>query len=385
MTLDELVEPLTLEEARASIYATLATKGVTTTTWKPGAVVRTIIAALAILVVAFSRLQALVGKSGFLELSEGDWLTEVARNVYGVERDLGSFATGNVELDNASTNVYSGVAGDLVFAHATTGKTYRNTAAFSVGSLALNVLVPVQADELGSGSNANPGTITVMKTPLAGVTATNPTALVGNDVEADPALRTRSREKTGVLSPMGPRDAYAYVAKSVKRADGSSVGVTRVKTVPDGVGGVTVYIADADGPVAGPDVTLVADAIHKLVEPLSITPNVQSAVAKLIVPTYTLWVRDTSGMSNADIAAAVQTKLTDWLATQPIGGWIKPTQPGRVYLDAIRGVIVSTLGNDLTIDVDLTVPAADVDILSNEAPVLGTPTATIIQITGGTT
>ena len=99
----------------------IAATGTKTTNWKPGAVVRTIVAVLAFVLAAFSVLTSLLAKSGFLELSSGAWLTLVARYVYGVERDTGSFATGFVTLDNAGGGVYSGDPDDLLFTNPTTG------------------------------------------------------------------------------------------------------------------------------------------------------------------------------------------------------------------------------------------------------------------------
>src|SRR5262249_16618862 len=142
----------------------------------------------------------------------------------------GSFATGSITASNSTGFSYSGGAGDLVVLDSVTQKTYRNTAPFSIGSMATGVVIPIQAVELGTGSNAAAGDIDTLVTVLAGVTITNPAALVGADPEDDVALALRCKEKTGTLSPNGPRDAYAYFARSATRADGSAIGVTRVAT-----------------------------------------------------------------------------------------------------------------------------------------------------------
>ena len=133
-TLAELVTPLTREQVEDSIYAAIAARGTSTTTWKPGGVARTIITAVSIVLAAFSSLQAMIANSGFLDLAEQDWLTLLARYVYGVTRDPGSFATGNITANNTGGGVYSGDAGDLIAVNTTTGKSYRNTAAFSIGA-----------------------------------------------------------------------------------------------------------------------------------------------------------------------------------------------------------------------------------------------------------
>src|SRR5690606_22967724 len=134
-TLEELTTPLTREEIEEAIYSTLAAKGVRTTSWKSGGVARTIITGTSIVLSAFSRLQALIAKGGFLDIAEDEWLTLVARHVYGVERIEGTFASGEVTLTNTGGGVFAGDAGDLVFSCSSgpaEGKTYRNTAAYSL-------------------------------------------------------------------------------------------------------------------------------------------------------------------------------------------------------------------------------------------------------------
>ncbi len=388
-SLDELSRPLTVEEIKTAIYDYIAAYGLTTTSWKPGAVVRTIIAALAFVLAAFSVLLSLVAKSGFLELSSGDWLTLVARYVYGVEKDLGSFATGYVTLNNAGGGVYSGDADDLVVYNPVTGKSYRNTTAFAIGALETGVVVPIQAVELGTGSTSAAGEITGMETALAGVTCTNAAAVVGTDPETDAALRARCVESTAAASPNGPRDAYSYFAKTAKRSDGSSIGVTRVNPVPDGVGGIDVYVATSSGGVTGTagdpntDLGAVADAIHENAEPLGITPTVQSATPLAIAVTYELWLLSTTGLTTTQVEDLVEAALVAFMATAPIGGYVIAPATGKVYVSAIRAAIASALPSGSLVRVDVTLPAADVDVAAAEAPVLGTVTATAIHFVTG--
>lgn len=390
MTLAELTRPLTPDEIRAAIYAAIAARGGNPTAWKPGSPTRTIIAGLAIVLAGLSGLIAAIAKSGFLELAEGDWLTVVARYVFFVERGAGTFATGSVVIDNAGGGVFELEPGDLIVISSATGKGYRNTAAVSIGALATGVAVPVQALELGSDSTAVPGAIDDFETPLPGLSVTNPNAIVGADPESDAELRERCLAKTGTLSPNGPRDAYVFVAKSAVRASGERIGVTRVRTIPDGIGGVDVYVARADGTVSGDandpatDLGAVAAAIHTQVEPLAITPRVQGAALLPVAVTYQLWVRDTSGLTNPQIETAVSERLTEFFATQPIGGHVIPGETtGRVYVSAIAAVIGATLpGREVRVSV--TSPAADVDVAVAQAPVIdGAPVATITQVAGG--
>lgn len=388
--IEQLTTPLTSAEVRAAIYETIAAKGVDTTSWKPGAVVRTMIAGSSIVLAGLSRVVALIAKSGFLELAEGDWLTLVARYVYDVERSLGTYATGYVTLDNSGGGVFSGGAGDLVALDATTNKTFRSTSAWSVAAYETGVQVEVRADEIGSASTAQAGDIDELVTSLLGVTVTNAAALVGSDAESDPDLRERCRAKTGALSPNGPADAYEFFARSATRADGTSVGVTRVLPVPDGSGGITIYVATASGGVTGTvgdlntDLGVVADAIEKNVVPLAITETVTSAVAANIAVTYELWLSDTISLDDDEIEETIETQLVDFMAGQPIGGTVIGADPGRVYRSAIEAAIASEF-DGYVVKLAVTAPAGDTDIATNAAPVLdGSPTVTAIhRVSGG--
>jgi hypothetical protein len=383
MTVDELTRPLTIEECRDAIYAVLASKGTDVTAWKPGAVVRTIVYALALLAAAFSRLQAMLARSAFLDTATGAWLTLVARHVYGVERLEGAFATGVVVVDNGGGGVYSGDPGDLVFL-GTNGKEYRNTDPFLIPALTTDIELPVRAVEIGSESSAPPNTITSLSTPLIAVTCTNPLAVVGVDPELDPALRARCRNRLGVLSPNGPKDAYRFVATTATRIDGSDVGVTRVHTVADGFGVIQVYVASATGEVLGDatdpatDLGAVALAIHESAEPQAVDAQVQSAVPVVIPVTYEAWVRATS-LSDTQLEDLIALRLAAWMATVPIGGQVLPGDPGRVYVTAVQSAIARSF-DEPPIRVEVAAPAADLDLAANEAPTLGTVTATIHQI-----
>lgn len=385
-TLAELVTPMTVEEAKIAIYDALAARGVTTTGWKPGAVVRTIIAALAIILAAFSELQAAIAKSGFLDLAENAWLTLLARYVYDVERDTGAFASGDVTLTNGTGSIYSGDPGDLIFLNSTTGKTYRNAAAFSLGSLG-TITVAVEALELGIASNAAAGQIDALVTTLNGVTVTNSSALVGADEESDALLRLRCRESLGALSPNGPRDAYAYFARSAKNTDGTSIGVTRCEVIPDGYGNVTVYVATASGEVTGdpdnPDTALgaVNAAIQGKVVPDGVTAIIASATPKVVAVTYELWLRDTTGLTEAQVTALVSAALTSVIGETPIGGERIDLEDsaGYVFVDALEAAIDDALPVGAVLKRTLTLPAADVGVIVSEAPVAGTITPTAIH------
>jgi len=382
-TLDELTTPLTSAQIQTAIYDAIEAQGAQTSSWKPGAIARTIIAGNSIVLAAFSVLQQRLAQLGFLELSSGDWLTIVAKEVYNVDRNTGTFAAGSVTLTNTAGGVFSPGIGDVIALNTTTGKTYRNTAAFTLAAFEAGKVVPFEAIELGADSTAAPADVDALETVLLGVTVTNAVALVGQDAETDAALRTRCLAKTATLSPNGPADAYRFVSLSAVTSDGAPAGVTRVTVTPDGAGTVDVAVADGAGSLTGTVGDLstplgaVDEAIQTQVVPLGVTAIVASAVAASIAITYEVWAKSTIGLTDAQLGDAIDLALTNYLAIIPIGGDEKVTGAGFVWVDAIRSVIGATVGQENLIDLDVTLPVADVAIASNGAPVAGTLTRTI--------
>jgi len=378
LTVDELTTPLTRQDVEQSIYDILGALGVNTTLWKSGSVVRAFVTASSSVIAALSQLQALIAKSGFVGLSAGDWLTLAAKYVYGVLREDATFATGDVTLVNAGGGVYGLGADDLIVGNASSGKTYRNTGAFVLGAFA-TLTIEVRATEAGSESSAGTGQITLLVTPLVGVSCSNALPLTGIDAESDPSVQLRCAEKLGSLSPDGPWDAYAFAARTAMRPDGSPIGVTRVRIVKDGFGNVFVYVASAAGAVSGTvgnlttDLGLVDENIQRLAAPLAVTAQVSSAVPVSQAVTYELWMYNTSARTVAQVQAIVNSALAAFFSAQPVGGNVIDPDPGKIFVDAIRATIASSLPE--IFHVVVTVPAADLALAANEVATLGTPSA----------
>lgn len=380
--LDDLVKPVTEQEIENSIYQVLGTLGLNTTTWKAGAVVRTITTGFSIVLSSFSALQSLIAKSGYLELSEGDWLTVVAHYVYGVDRYPATFATGFVTLTNAAGGVYDFDPEDLIFLNPATNKTFRNTAPVSIpagtsGTPSTVPNVPILAVEAGSGSTSIPGGISIMVTTVTGVTVANPSAVVGQDAETDAALRARCSAKLGSLSPMGPWDAYTYAVRNATREDGTNLGITRTRITKDGYGHVTVYVATPSGGLTPEDLAIANTAIQNNAEPLCVDATAQSASPVTIAVTYELWMYNTSGQTTEQIKAVIGTRLTEWFPLQPIGGNVIAGDPGKIFVDKIRAVIGDAFPE--IFHVLVTVPAADVVMAVSDVATAGIIAGTIHQ------
>jgi phage-related baseplate assembly protein len=378
ISITDLITPMTVAESKAAIYDVLDTLGVPTTGWRSGSVVRTIVALNAVIYSAATQVMALLSRAGFRELASDDWLTLTADQVYGVERIAATFATGEVTLTNAGGGVYVLAAGDLVVSSSVTGKSYTNTAATVVPALGA-VTVAIQATESGSASSAGIGEVDTMVTALLGVTCANAAPLVGTDEETDAALRARCDDKLDSLSPNGAAGAYAYVATTATRTDGTAIGVNRVRvSEPSSTGLVTVTMADPDGTVEGEDVTTIDGLIQSQVVPIGVTATVQSATAKAIEVTYELWIYTTAGLTNAEVESLVQDALVDWMSEQPIGGNVIPPEDGKIFVHAIRSVIMSV--SPYIINATVTLPAADVTLAATEVPILGAVTPNVNQV-----
>jgi phage-related baseplate assembly protein len=366
--------------------------GVNTTAWGTGAVVRTMTVAVSAMLSALSSLQAEIAASGFLDLATKDWLTLVARYVYGVERIEATFAAGFLTLSNSGGGIFDIDPGDLIVAtpvvigDARSGKTYRNDAAIHLGAGSTVTGIPITAVEAGADSSAAAGAITVLTTTLLNVTCTNANALVGLNQESDPAVRVRCSEKLGALSPMGPWDAYAFAARNAKRSTGEPCGISRTRTLKDGYGNVTLVVASASGAVGGSigdlttDLGAVDDAIQKLAAPLGVTAHTESASAVSQAITYELWAYNTSGLSDVQIKSLISSALAVFTAAQPIGGntLVPSDTTGYVWADAIKSAIASVLTQ--IFHVAVTVPSGDVALTNTQVMTLGTVTGVVHQV-----
>ncbi|MCP3886452.1 MAG: hypothetical protein GY700_13480 [Propionibacteriaceae bacterium] len=386
-TLAELTTAYTADEIESAIYAAVQARGAKTTAWKPGAVVRTIIAGVAIVLAAFSKLIAAIAAGGFLDLATESWLTLLARYTFRIERITGTYATGDVTLSNASGTPYSGGADDLIVQNATSGAVYRSTGAWSIaagpGSTAT---VEVKAVEIGADSTSPAGDIDTLVTTLSGVTVSNASAIVGLDEETDAAIRTRCLERTGPLSPNGPSDAYGYIARNATDVDGNSIGVTRVATQAVGDGTVNVWVATSSGEVTGTagnpatDLGAVAAAIYTQAEPLAIEAVVASANANTIPVTYELWIYTSSGLTSAEVETLVDTSLTTMFSNTPIGGHLVGSDR-KIYHDDIVSKIDAVRSE--IFHVEVTSPASDTTLAIDDVPVIGAVSGTINLVSGG--
>jgi Baseplate J-like protein len=315
--------------------------------------------------------------SGFLDYAHGDWLKFGAKQTFNVDVPGATYATTDVVLTNGGGGLYNGIAaGDLTFKSSVSGKTYRNTTGGNLASgPGTTLTVTVVADEAGSASSAGAGEITTLVTSLLGVTCTNALSAIGIDEQDESVTIAQCRAKLGSLSPNGPSDAYAFVAREPTYSLTS--GVTRVRVYGDSTtGAVTVYLAGPSGGVSSTDRALVQTAILKYATPLCITPTVLAATNVVVPVTYTLYIYKSCNKTAAQVAADILAALQTLVATRPIGGdIIPPATTGKLYASMIASTIRGVFPQ--AFNVTVTLPAGDTSITNGQVATLGTVTPTI--------
>lgn len=269
--------------------------------------------------------QAIVA-AGFLNSAEGDALTLLAEQLYGVERVEATFAAGDLVLENTGGGLYNIAIGDLTFRSSVTSKTYRNTTAGVLASGPGTTLeISWSADEAGTLSSVGADEIDEMVTVLLGVEVQSSEAGEGLNEESDASLRQRCLDSLGALSPNGPADAYRYVASNPDLTGVTNVSRVEVVTEELGeyafTGRVDVYLASPTGTVDGGTVSAVSDAIAEWATPLTVTPTVQSATALPLSVEATAYVRSSLGKTEEQVQAEGETAFDDLLAEVPIGGY----------------------------------------------------------------
>jgi uncharacterized phage protein gp47/JayE len=310
-----------------------------------------------------ARLIATVTKGGLLAYSTGDWLTELASEVYGLERQNAIAVVGAFMLACVATEGPHVVASGQLWVVDASGRRFSNVTGGTIpsgGSVALSF----QAETPGAAYNISNGATLTLGTPiLPGVTVSNPAdpdtgtwlTTQGVDEEADEALRGRCRNRWATLGSGSPEAAYKLWAMTTP-------GVTRVlvQNDPAGDGNVNVVVAGPAGPVASD----VVDAVRADIEPripLCSTVDVASAQA-LSVPIVATVTAKASKRSAVE--AAVPTQLTTLEQRLAIGPTTLRLNTIERYLwvDGVTNVAVSD-------------PAADVVLAYGETAVFA-PTIT---------
>ncbi len=373
-SIDELMTPLTEDQVFETFLDICRELELPVDSWAKGGALRVILRVVARVYAGFTAIMAAFIKSGFLDTAEKEWLTRLAKYVYGVDRREATFARETIRLTNTGGFLFTQAAGTVTVLSPATKKTYRNTSAFTLNPLEV-LDVEFEAVEVGSASSAPAGTITELETNLTDVTCTNPRPFIAIDAETDPELRQACRDKLGALSVRGPRSAYGWAIREAKRDDGNPVNINRSRrSSSSSKGQVNVWCASPSGAPVDEDLDAVRDSIEKLARPDGVTVTVAAASTVNYSRSLTVYATRTDGVSAADIKTLVEAAFVREGATFPIGGQQKPgAANGKVFADWVAAKAIAAHPSIFDIDgagADLALAAGEVPIFSITASVV---------------
>lgn len=319
-SLSSLIVPLTKDDVRRNLLGLLRVVGFPVASWAPSSVPRALVEIFSESLADLSTTVSKIARGGFLTLSEGEWLSLVAAEFFGVERKPAVFARGLAQLTDAGGAGPFTIVPNQLWASSKSGLRFTNV---SGGILPLGgtLVLEWKAESSGAAFNVPVGDLATLLTPLPGVSISNPAlsgaaswlVIQGVDIESDAALRVRCQEKWSSLGAGGSAPAYSYHAKN------ASPQVTRTKILeayPIG-GQVTVICAGPSGAIA--DAKTLADVGAYLEDgrrPQCVKVHVRSAMPRAIVVAGDVRVRATM----KELAVAfVSSQLTTMQQTLDIG------------------------------------------------------------------
>lgn len=354
LTFADLIRLRTRNELRDALLGELATRGFPITSWSLGGVARTLVEGVAQGTADLWLGISAVARGMLLDQAEGDWLTELARSHYQVERIQATFARHTVRMSFTAGGPGSISPGQLLVA-AASGITFRsiNTSTETIPAAGGGELgIVVQCERVGLAGNTAPS---ILITPAAAGLSMTWQALTESavDAETDASLRTRCRARWATLGRGATADAYVYLATSCPDAS----GVTRAKFVPGpGDGTLTIYLASSSGTASPTEVSAVQDWIDARC-PITDAPSILAATEVPVAVTMTVVTGDTSESN--------RTRVTDALgALQRRLGLGDRVDVGALYHAAYHALDVRDVTLTTSPATDVVVPASGIAILS---------------------
>lgn len=349
-TLSSLLVQKTQQEMLADLLTYLQARGYSLTDFYSGSVQRTLIETDAQGLADLTSYSANIAQGGFVELAAADWLTLLSESQYNIVRQPATATEGLIrvtaEIGFGPVNV---AVGQMLFSTAS-GLTYFNTEAFTVPDDG-HIDTPVKASQTGSAYNVSSGTITIISTPIVGISCNNQNNWItkaGSDQESDIALRNRCKLRWAELGYGATKDAYIYWALTA-RPEVKKVKV--LDNLPRGQGTVDVIIY-GDGAL-GNDVVNAVDAYIQLRKPITADVYVYSASQHNISVNATVYYK---AGSLTLTQSAITTEMANLQSELGIGD--------TVYRSRI---LEALFVRPYVTNVVLTAPAADHSLTTSQA------------------
>ncbi len=347
------------------------------TNFNVGSVVLTLTEGVAEVVAELYAFGAEMLKQGFLDTATGIWLDRKAKE-YGLTRKPAIKTEGLVFFSRKTAQSSNRVIpnGSIVTTPKDqVGKEYRffTTEEAVLESGELSVQVPVIAESTGSSFNVGAGSITMMKTYVAGIDAvSNPTdwmTTVGVDEESDTELRQRCFLAWEELSQGGTAAAYVSWALSVAGVTSAFVD----DTLPRGEGTVDVYIMGQAGP---PDAALIHAVQDVVDQNRPITADALVRSPEVCTVDIDFIVTPKAGYDVLAMEAEIRRRLSVFFGNcEDTTLNISPLGVGKdVIVSQLIGLVMAVPG---VYAVVVTSPSSNITILPHQFPELGAVSVTM--------
>lgn len=360
----------TEEQVTTSILTNLDSLGFSSTAWQSGQPNLVMVQAFARDDSSRAEAVKIISESAFNELAVGNALTEFSFSHYDNARQAAVSSQHTVRLTAAAgAGPFTPAIGDLVAQDQNSDATFRNITDGTLGLGPSTLDLVFDAEVAGEAGNIAPGTMTILQTPLAGVTISNTSIdKQGSNTETDAALRLRNKTKWAVRSDSDPADRYAnFVLTAVPSVERVEVDNSN----PQGPGTVDVYIAGPTGVSVGADVTAAQTEMDRVRNPTA-KVTVFAAPAQVQDFTYTAFI---AAVNNTPATqSAIEQALRDYVNGIDIGGTIfPPASTGSFIFSEAIGAMTLLTG---VVGITMTTPVGDVPIAIHQIMTVGAVTAT---------
>ncbi len=395
---DLLGLPTTSAAVLRGLLASAISEGIKVTAWAKGGPTRAVYRSMGDFGKTIADFIGQIADQGILEAASGAPLRILAKQVYNIEDPGATKATTTLLIGNSGGGEYPySPDNPLTLSSTITKKIYTSLGTGIILGLTPDQPLDVIAQDAGSASTALPGQIDTWVSSVDSLTIDQPQAAIGTDGMSDADLKTACRARVGfvptesTIGAGGAAGAYESVSRSgpdgkggVVRPDGTRITVTRVRVIEDGAGGVIVYLADNDGPIAVDDLALVTTAILAYAKPVGVPVSVLNASALAITCTLTVWIGTSTTATDDEVKAAITAALVTYFQAIPIGGY----DLGAGGIVPLRGGLedAATDGAKLaarTLKLTFAAPSGDTTTTAAQVPTLnGVPTITINRVAG---
>ena len=328
LPLDELIVPVTKDQALTFMFDILRAHGFPIASWQPGSMQRTMFEAFAELATESVLVADALARGGFNSLSSGGWLDLLSESHYDNTRFEAVKTKGKVVVADTDGTGPHVIGIDEMVISDPDGRRFRNTTGATLTLGQLDLQLEFEAEVAGADGNVQNDTIAVVVEGPPGATVTNPEpapsspwiTVEGSDEESDESLRERNATKWASLAVNGPAEAYIYWSRS------ASPAVTRV-WVDDqntrGPGAVDVYIAGVAGEVTEPVRQAVEDYLEGTTDQVGrkgVGTDLEVLIATEHDITFTAQVYYDPTHLQAEIETLVLAAIDDYVKNVPIGG-----------------------------------------------------------------